>query len=280
MASNVDSLNLVFSTKGTPLISKPDVKGNIEVFENDKIESNIDELDVSTKNSRVNPEEKIDNKKKWLIAAGITLGTIALGVAGYYLFKNVKWFNNLGKLKNVEINKGNLANKAFKSSETLSVVNSLGKEVGTATKPDFIKSKFAIKHKFVSFFHKDVLVTLTERTALDTAVDIETLRRLPGYVDDKGEALPYLFIEGLKVHEKGKGNGRKVLSEIIQLAKEKYGGRLLLKPENRDCNPSIFYYKSGFLSTTDKGAKEIKDFLERGIPFKSGYSDAMYLPIS
>ena len=87
---------------------------------------------------------------------------------------------------------------------------------------------------------------MTERTATDTAVNIETLRCLPGYTNEKGEVLPYLFIDSLSVHEKGKGNGKKVLSEIIQLAKEKYGERLLLKPENRDCNPSVFYYKLGF----------------------------------
>lgn len=280
MSLKINSLNLVSNTKVTPLITKPEVNGNIELFENNYNKNKVDELNISNKNSEADFGEKKDNKKKWLIAAGIALGTIALGVAGYYLFKNAKGIKKLESLKKVEINKGNLADKAFKSSGTISVNNALDKEISTVTKPDFIKSKFAIKHKFISFHHKDAFVTLTERTALDTAVDIETLRKLPGYANDKGEVLPYLFIEGLKVHEKGKGNGRKVLSEIIQLAKEKYGGRLLLKPENRDCNPSIFYYKSGFLSTTDKGAKEIKDFLERGIPFKSGYSDAMYLPIS
>ena len=57
---------------------------------------------------------------------------------------------------------------------------------------------------------------------------------------------------------------QKAMDEIIQLAREKYGGRLLLKPENRDCNPSIFYHKCGLLSTTEKGTKEIIDFIKFG----------------
>ena len=133
--------------------------------------------------------------------------------------------------------------------------------------------------KSIPFNYKGACVSLSERCASNSPVDIGIVRTLPGYVNEKGEILPYLYVEGLSVEEKGKGLGKKIMAEIIQLAKEKYGGRLLLKPQNRDCNPSIFYHKCGLLSTTKKGAKEISDFLERGIPFQSGYSDAMYLPI-
>ena len=69
------------------------------------------------------------------------------------------------------------------------------------------------------------------------------------------------------------------MEEIIKIAKEKYGGRLILKPENKVSNPSPFYAKCGLVSTTSKGAKEITDFFEKGIPFASGNSDPMYLPI-
>ena len=120
---------------------------------------------------------------------------------------------------------------------------------------------------------------LTERCAIDSPVDLELIRSLPGYTDKNGEILPYLFVESFFVNDKGKGHGSKALSKIIQLAKDKYGGRLLLKPQNRDRNPSPFYFKNGFLSTTEQGSRELDNYFRHGIPFQSGYSDPMYLPI-
>ncbi len=120
---------------------------------------------------------------------------------------------------------------------------------------------------------------MTERTAANSAISTDIIRKIPRYTDESGNILPYLYIDGLSVRDKGQGIGRQVMEKIINLAKEKYGGRLLLKPENKNCNPSVFYYKCGLLSTTKKGAKEIQDFIKHGIPFHCGYSDAMYLPI-
>ncbi len=88
--SKVDSLSLVSSIKTAELVTKPETKSNIEVFENNNTKNNIDELNISNKNPVVDSEEKTNNKKKWLIGAGIALGTIAIGVAGYLLFKKFK----------------------------------------------------------------------------------------------------------------------------------------------------------------------------------------------
>ena len=86
-------------------------------------------------------------------------------------------------------------------------------------------------------------------------------------------------IKGLSQYEQVKRWFEEFGSINLELAKEKYGGRLLLKPENKNCNPSVFYYKCGLLSTTKKGAQEINDFIEFGKQIQSGYSDAMYLPV-
>ena len=140
------------------------------------------------------------------------------------------------------------------------------------------KAKKILPKKF-PFKTRDAYVHLTERTAANSAVSTDLLARLSGYTDANGNVLPYLFVEGLSVDVKGKGTGRNIMAEIIKIAKEKYGGRLVLKPENKICNPSPFYAKCGLASTTERGAKEILDYFKKGIPFASGSSDPMYLPI-
>ena len=81
MAPKVDSLNMVSNTKPLSVVSKPEINSKIEVFENKKTKANIDEIDLSNQNNNNQIEEKSDNKKKWLIGAGIALGTLAIGIA-------------------------------------------------------------------------------------------------------------------------------------------------------------------------------------------------------
>ena len=83
MAPKVDSLNIVSNTKPLSVVSKLEINSKIEVFENKKTKANIDEIDLCNQNSNNQIEEKSDNKKKWLIAAGIALGTLAVGVASF-----------------------------------------------------------------------------------------------------------------------------------------------------------------------------------------------------
>ena len=89
MTPKVDSLNIVSNTKPLPVVSKPENNSDIEVFENKNTKANIDEIDLSNQNNNKQIEEKSDNKKKWLIGAGIILGTLAVGVASYFLFKKI-----------------------------------------------------------------------------------------------------------------------------------------------------------------------------------------------
>ena len=157
-------------------------------------------------------------------------------------------------------------------------LETLGKDVFERTETTVKKIGKALP-KAVPFFIKGATVNLTERTAANSAVERELLSSIDGYVDSQGNILPYLFVEGLRVEDKGKGLGKEVMAKIIKIAKERYGGRLVLKPENRDCNPSPFYAKCGLVSMTEKGKKEILNYFEHNIPFESGYSDPMYLPI-
>ena len=87
MAPKVDSLNIVSKTKPLSVVSKPKNNSNIEVFENKNTEANIDDVTFSNANSNSELEEKSGNKRKCLIGAGIILGTVAIGVASYLLFK-------------------------------------------------------------------------------------------------------------------------------------------------------------------------------------------------
>ena len=80
LAPKVDSLNIVSNTKPLSVVSKPEINSEIEVFENKKTKANIDEIDLSNQNNNKQIEEKSDNKKKWLIGAGIALGTLAIGI--------------------------------------------------------------------------------------------------------------------------------------------------------------------------------------------------------
>ena len=81
--TKVDSLSLVSNTKTTQLVTKPEANSKIEVFKNNNTKSNVDELNFSNNGTEINPEEKTNNKKKWLIGAGIALGAILTGVLIY-----------------------------------------------------------------------------------------------------------------------------------------------------------------------------------------------------
>lgn len=87
MASKVDSLNIVSNAKPLSVVSKLQNNNNIAVFENKSSKSNIDEFTFSNANCNPELEEKANNKRKWLIGAGIILGTVAIGVASYLFFK-------------------------------------------------------------------------------------------------------------------------------------------------------------------------------------------------
>ena len=89
MAPKVDSLNIVSNTKPLSVVSKPENNSNIKVFSNNEAKANVDEVELSSQNNN-RIEEKSDNKKKWLIGAGIVFGTVAIGIAGYLLFKKIK----------------------------------------------------------------------------------------------------------------------------------------------------------------------------------------------
>ena len=63
MAPKVDSLNIVSNIKPLPVVSKPEINNNIEVFTNNNTKANIDEVNFPSINSNINPEEKTDNKR-------------------------------------------------------------------------------------------------------------------------------------------------------------------------------------------------------------------------
>ena len=93
LASKVDRLNIVSNTKPLPVVSKQKNNSDIEVFENEITEANIDEVSFSNANSNSDLEEKADNMKKRLIGAGVTLGVIAIGIATRAILKNKNIIN-------------------------------------------------------------------------------------------------------------------------------------------------------------------------------------------
>ena len=104
MAPKVDSLSLAFNTKVTRLISKTDINRHIELFENNNAKSNVDEFSIYSRISETNLEKKADNRKKWLIGAGIAFGIITAGVVAYLLKHSLNNFKPLtNKLKTCNI---------------------------------------------------------------------------------------------------------------------------------------------------------------------------------
>ena len=89
MASKVDSLTTVANARQLSFNTKPVENDSIEVFPSDTRKANVDEINISTTNQDIAHKEKSDTKKKWFITAAIALGTLAVGVTGYFLFKNV-----------------------------------------------------------------------------------------------------------------------------------------------------------------------------------------------
>ena len=84
--TKIDSLNTALNTKILPLVSKPESNDKIEVFTNNTIKTNVDEVSL-TQSSNINSEEK-----KWLIEAGIIAGALAVGGTAIYFFKKMPKF--------------------------------------------------------------------------------------------------------------------------------------------------------------------------------------------
>lgn len=127
---------------------------------------------------------------------------------------------------------------------------------------------------------KGAEVQLTLRSGVESCeFDHNLIKSLPGYTDKNGEILPYLFLDFINVTEKGNGIGTQIMDDIIHIAKQKCGGRLLLIPSYDLKNPSPFYYKCGLRPTTECGIEELNNYFTKGTPFKSGSSQPMYLPI-
>lgn len=101
MAPKVDSLNIISNTKPLSVASSPKNNCNIEVFENNISKANVDEIAISTANSNINSDKKSDNKKKWLIGAGIALGATAIATCFLLKKSNVNICVK-GKLKTLE----------------------------------------------------------------------------------------------------------------------------------------------------------------------------------
>ena len=87
MVQKVDSLNTISNRKPLSVISRSENGGNFEVFSTDSIGTNVDEVKFSNKKNEAIPEEKNDKKEKWLIAAGIAVGSIAACAISYGLLK-------------------------------------------------------------------------------------------------------------------------------------------------------------------------------------------------
>lgn len=89
MAPKVDSLTTVSNTRPLTLNTKSINNNSIEVFTSDSIRANVDEVNISNQNNNSQIAENTDNKRKWLIGLGITIGSIAIGVGTAVLLKKL-----------------------------------------------------------------------------------------------------------------------------------------------------------------------------------------------
>jgi len=93
LSPKVDSLNIVSNTKPLSLENKSVDNSKIELFTTNSIKAKVDEVNISNQNNNEQFEEKNDNKRKWLIAAGVALGAIAIGFGTRAILKNKNIIN-------------------------------------------------------------------------------------------------------------------------------------------------------------------------------------------
>lgn len=88
MSLQVDSTRLLTLPKGIKLAAPTNAA--IDVFEKNTKENRVGDTLTLMSNVEEKPTVKTENsnKKKWLLAAGITIGAIAIGVAAVYFLKN------------------------------------------------------------------------------------------------------------------------------------------------------------------------------------------------
>lgn len=142
---------------------------------------------------------------------------------------------------------------------------------GTITKP-------SVPVEHIPYTKEGAKVTISYRTSENSVIEGDFVKNIKGYTDTAGNILPHIYLDSIVVYDQGKGIGTSIMQDIIKIAKERCGGRLLLHP-SFDPNPSPFYYKCGLRSTTKEGENEILAFLNNGTPFRSASSSPMYLPI-
>ena len=95
--NKVDSLNITLNRKALPLDVKPMNNAKKSLFTGNSIQVNIDEIELSKQNNNKQNDAKDDNRKKWVIGAGIVLGIAAVASLAFVLCKaqNAKILGNI-----------------------------------------------------------------------------------------------------------------------------------------------------------------------------------------
>lgn len=172
MAPKVDSLNIVANTKPLSLENKSVDNSKIELFTTNNIKANIDRLELSNQNNNDQIEKKTDNNKKWLIGAGIALGSVAVGVAYYLLFKKTP--KNIVKLQISDTNPQ--INSLIDDMTDFLTVNK-GKHIGSDDIVNIFKKHHpdinlnviddAVENSFGTMFSSGAIASSGVRTAED-----------------------------------------------------------------------------------------------------------------
>lgn len=169
--TKVDSLNTILNTKPISLTTKPIDNGGIEVFSNNTQKANVDEINISNKNSEVKSEEKTDNKKKWIIGAGIALGAVAVGVAGCVLFKKFNR-NTLLNAQNITSTSDDAAKTIGESFKSISSQAEEALDIATDKVDDVVKT--VAKSELDEIYDKHlILAILPENIIFKEAETVE-----------------------------------------------------------------------------------------------------------
>lgn len=187
--TKVDSLNTILNTKPISLTTKPIDNGGIEVFSNNTQKANVDEINISNKNSEVKSEEKTDNKKKWIIGAGIALGAVAVGVAGCVLFKKFNG-NTLLNAQNITSTSDDAAKTIGESFKSISSQAEEALDIATDKVDDVVKTvakseldEIYDKHLILDILPKNIIFKEAETVEEGIRFAKEVLK-IP-QVDDK-----------------------------------------------------------------------------------------------
>ena len=183
--NKVDSLNITLNRKALPLDVKPMNNAKIGLFTGNSIQVNIDEIELSKQNNNKQNDAKDDNRKKWVIGAGIFLGIAAVASLAFVLCKAQNAKKILDKGIDLAKDAKQIPMEPLKTNGSTGIIGEL---LETSTPKEKILENFVTDNEFINkglSFVESRMDDVTSATAevlssADPAKKIQTVIELSG----------------------------------------------------------------------------------------------------